>query len=203
MCTPTAVSALSSGLPPSLHVLGRAGRGVSAVVTRPETCRYVLVTGLVTGSDSRALRPLPPPTVILVHASGYTSRWRPFANRAKSTVLLDPGKRPSESTGTQLVRSTAHTDTTRERTTSAAVCAGFTASRPAPQGTRRLHRGLLQTLDGKGPPPQDARSVGRSEAACGPGHPGHESPSDRPRHAAPSSACTHAAQRTARALLAW
>jgi hypothetical protein len=96
--------------PPSLHVLGHAGRGVSAVATRPETCRHVLVTGLVTGSDGPALRPAPPPTVILVHASGYTSRWSPFANRAKSAVSLRSREHPSDSTITQLVRSTALTE---------------------------------------------------------------------------------------------
>jgi hypothetical protein len=73
--------------PPSLHILGRAGRGVSSVATRAEPSRLVLVTGLVTGSQGRASRPLPPPTVIVVHARGYTSTWSPITNLAKPAVL--------------------------------------------------------------------------------------------------------------------
>ena len=107
--------------PPSLHVFGRAGRGVSSSVTRVEMCRCVLVTGLVTGTDGRASRPLPPPTVLLVHARDYTSRWSPFANPAESAFSVRSRKCPFRLHSQQLPRSTAlgSTDSTCERTTSA------------------------------------------------------------------------------------
>jgi hypothetical protein len=95
MSTQTAVLP-SPQSPPSLHILGRAATGVSSVATRAEPCHLVLVTGLVTGPMAEPSVRLPPPTVIRVHASAYTSTWSTHHQSEPRPHLAPIQKPPSD-----------------------------------------------------------------------------------------------------------